>query len=277
MNARSRQRLLSGWLICVSLACSFGCALVPGVPAGPLGGRGIRAGVTYAYAYAPASAETTTPSGAPYTLRGNSEMFRGALPSFVPLRAMVRANPTSFLDVGADIGWMDAGLQLRAGPLDRHSRLPWGIELEWRTGQTTYFDDPLARRARAYRARLELYPALGTFGYLDAFGVLTLGVSTGTRLHYVWGVPAAFDTAQEGPFPAGLLVSRDETRLEASLGAHGSGKMLAVTVALQPWLGLHQGAVRGATCDTCSLEFQSLDVDWGLGLVAGGSLVWQKD
>jgi hypothetical protein len=121
-----------------------------------------------------------------------------------------------------------------------------------------------------------MYPALGTFGHLDAFGVLTLGVSTGTRLHYM-GVPAAFDTVQEGPIPAGLEVSRSETRLEVSLGAHGSGKPLAVTVALQPWLGLHQGAVREASCEGCSLEFQSLDANWGLGLVASGSLVWEKD
>lgn len=252
MKARSRQRPLAGLLILVPLAGILGCALVPGMPAGPLGGRGLRAGVTYAYAYAPASAETTAPSGAPVTLRGNSEMFRGSLPTFVPLRAMVRANPTSFLDVGADIGWMDAGLQLRAGPLDRQRRLPWGIELEWRTGQPTFFDDALARRARAYRARVEVYPALGRLGHLDAFGVLK-------------------------PIPAGLEVSRDETRLEASLGAHGYGKPLAITIAVQPWLGLHQGAVRGASCGGCSLEFQSLDVDWGLGVLAGGSLVWEKD
>lgn len=264
-------------LAVVALACSLGCALTPGVPAGPLAARGVRVGVTYAYAYAPATAQTTDPSGAPYTLRGNSEMFRGPVPSFLPLRAMVRANPTSFLDLGADIGWMDAGLQLRAGPLDRRNRLPWGVELEWRTGQETFFNSAQARRARAYRARFEMYPALGTFGYLEAFGVLTLGVSTGTRLHWLGGIPPRFDTTIEGPIPAGLEASRTDTRLEASLGAHARGKPLAITVALQPWLSLHQGALRGAECDGCSLLLQSLDVDWGLGLVASGSLVWEND
>lgn len=277
MNATCRRPGASRWLLLLAaLSCgATGCALIPGAPAGPLSTRGIRVGATYAYAYAPASAETVQPSGAPYTLRGNSEMFRGPVP-FLPLRAMVRANPTSFLDVGADIGWMDAGLQLRAGPLDKRNDLPWGVELEWRTGQNSFFNYESAQSARVYRARFEMYPAFGNLGTLDAFGVVTLGVSTGTRPHYM-AVPAPFDTIQEGPIPPSLDVSRSETRLEMSLGVHGRGKPVAFTVALQPWLGLHQGAVRDASCSGCSLEFRSLDVDWGLGVIAGGSLVWEKD
>jgi hypothetical protein len=263
-----------------ALLSGVGCAIVPSVPAGPIGGSGVRLGATFAYAYAPATARTLQASGVPYTLRSNSSMFRGLAP-LAPLRAMVRASAGPCLDFGADLGWLDAGLQLRAGQLDARRRLPWGLELEWRTGQLTVFDSAVARQVRIYRARAELYPMLGArFADMDGFGVLTVGVSSGVQHHFMF-VPAVadptVDTTGDGFASSELEVARSETRLEVSLGLHGRGPAGAVTVALQPWLGLHQGAVRDATCAACALELQSLDVPWGLGLVVGGSLVWEKE
>lgn len=252
----------------------LGCALVPGVPAGTIGGRGVRVGGTFAYAYTPAAAQVLQPAGAPATVRANSAMFRGAAP-FIPLRVAARVSPGPFLDVGADVGWIDFGLQLRAGQLDPRRALPWGFELEWRTGQHTPFDHDLARRVRVYRARAELYPALGGGRWRNTFGVLTLGVSTGSMYHFM-DVPEQYDLTNEGPFAAALELSRRETRLELSLGVHGRSRKAVSTVALMPWLALHQGALRGAACGSCTLEPRGLSAPWGFAVVASGSIVWER-
>src|SRR5690349_7414817 len=171
----TRLLLFSAWLGALA-----GCALVTGAPAGPIAGPGVRVGGAYAFAYTPATAQTLQPSGEPYTLRRNGDMYWGLVP-LVPLRAMLRASPWTFVDVGADMGWMDLGLQLRAGDLDARRRWPWGIELEWRTGQRSFFNDQVAERVRIYQARAELYPQLGSWIGSMTYGVLSAGVSTGTR------------------------------------------------------------------------------------------------
>lgn len=116
-------------LLLACLASSIGCALVPGVPAGPLRGPGVRAGLTCGRA----SVSTRQASGEPHTLRGNSAMFRGLVP-LLPTRAMLRASPAPFMDVGADWGWTDAALQLRAGRSTSAAAGP-GASLEGRTAR----------------------------------------------------------------------------------------------------------------------------------------------
>ncbi|HTV21116.1 MAG TPA: hypothetical protein VMG12_20665 [Polyangiaceae bacterium] len=261
-------------LLAALIAGSVGCALVPGVPAGPIRSPGVRAGLTYAYAYGRASARVTQPSGEPTTVRGNGAMFNGLFP-LLPLRAMLRASPAPFVDVGVDWGWTDAALQLRAGPLDAHRRWPWGIELEGRTGRFSPFQTGV-RDVRVLRGRAELYPALGRVGQMDGFGVLTLGASRGTSFHQLF-VPSEFDEVQEGPIPTAIEVSRVETRLEASLGVHGRVPRAAFTIVLQPWFMLAQGAPRDAACTGCSLVLEQLDAPWGVALLASGSLVWDRD
>lgn len=258
-------------LIIGALIGAPGCALVPSVPAGPIGGPSVRLGATGAFAYAPAKAQTVHGAGEPYTLRSNSAMFGGLLP-FFPIRAMLRAAPATFLDVGADVGWMDAGLQLRAGWLDARRKLPLGLELEWRTGEGAIFNDELVHQTRIYRARGELYPKLGQWAAMDMFAVFTLGISTGTMFHFMF-VPAAFDQSFEGPTHVGLGAVRPETRLEVSLGVHGKGRWNAFTVALMPWLALYEGRVTRATCDLCPLELRELSSPWGVSIVASGSFV----
>jgi hypothetical protein len=198
----------------------------------------------------------------------------GASAPFFPLRAMLRASPAPFIDVGADIGWVDAGLQLRAGPLAAGRKLPWGVELEWRTGQLGAYSRDAIRRVRVYGARVEGYPALGAFRGLDVYGALTLGASTGTRGHSMWvtGLPD-LSTGEER---ASLDVAREETRLELSVGVHARGKPMAITVALMPWFALDEGRVRETECTSCELELDGFGAAWGFGLVASGSLVWEK-
>jgi hypothetical protein len=228
----------------------------------------VRVGATYAAAYSPASAQPVQPSGTRQTLHGNGEA-RGVL--LFPLRAMLRMSLGTFMDIGWDLGWRDVGVQLRAGQLDSRRAWPWGIELEWRTHQHIILRDE-ELPIRVYRARAELYPALGKFGSMDAFGVLTVGVSTGTQIHGF-----SLPRAPGDPTWPEFELSQRETRLEMSLGAHGRGKPAAVTLAVLPWLALHQGRTQQA-CDDCgSPQIQSLRVPWGVSLAASGSLVWEKD
>jgi hypothetical protein len=257
------------------LGVTTGCALVTGVPAGPIAGPGARVGGAYAFAYAPATAQTVQPSGEPYTLRRNSAMYWGLVPLW-PLRAMLRLSPGTFMDVGADIGWMDLGLQLRAGQLDARRQWPWGIELEWRTGQRSLFQDDVPRSVRIYQARAELYPRLGSWIGRDTFGVLTAGVSTGTRAHSMFP-PGEFDVTMEGPGGAGFLVARHETRLELSAGAQARDQRAAISVALQPWIALHPGRVLQSACDGCTLSLSSLDAGWGVALVATFQVIWEDE
>jgi hypothetical protein len=179
------------------------------------------------------------------------------------------------MDVRADMGWMDLGLQQRAGELDARRRWPWGIELEWRTGQRSFFNDAVAERVRIYQARAELYPQLGSWIGRSTYGVLTAGVSTGTRAHFMF-VPQQFDLTIEGPAGGGIGVARHETRLELSVGAQARDRRAAMTFALQPWVALHQGRPLLAECDGCSLTFGSLRADWGLALVGTLQVIWEK-
>jgi len=120
-------------------------------------------------------------------------MFRAPVP-LIPIRAMLRASPGPFMDVGVDWGWSDAALQLRAGQLGERRGWPWAIELEGRTGKYSPFR-ARAQQMRVLRARAELYPALGTAGKMDGFGVLTLGASTGTAFHSLAIIRRASDAS----------------------------------------------------------------------------------
>ena len=197
----------------------------------------------------------------------------GGLAPLVPLRAMARFSPASFIDFGADLGWMDLGLQVRAGQLSSHRQLPWGFELEWRTGQLSLFRDSEVRRVRIYRGRFEAYPHLAATSDVDVFGVLTLGASTGTWVHSL--PAAALDPTGDGFGPV-LQVRRPETRLEMSLGVHDRGPRAALTLALLPWLVVDQQSPR-QDCTDCGLEPRSIDLAWGFGVALSGSLALERD
>lgn len=199
-------------------------------------------------------------------------MYGGAAP-LVPLRAMARYSPASFVDFGADIGWMDLGLQLRAGQLSAQRQLPWGFELEWRTGQTSLFRDFEATRARSYRGRFEAYPHLGVTGDVDAFAVLTLGASTGTWVH---SLPAVEIAPTGDGFAAASELRRAETRLEMSLGVHARGPRAALTLAFLPWLVVDHQSPR-QDCADCGFEPLGMNLTWGFGVALSGCLAFTRD
>lgn len=255
---------LSVLVIPVLATALWGCLSVPAVPAGPIRAPGVRLGLAYAYAHAAAETQATLPSGEPYGFSGNSQIYRAWLP--VPTRVMLRYSPASFIDFGGDLALMDMGLQLRAGPLDAHRRIPWGFELEWRIGQA--YRDSLPERARMYRARFEMYPRLGKLGAVDGFGVLTLGASTGTWRHYV-SSPGHAGQSEGYDLPA-LNVLRPETRLEMSIGGHLLGGRAAMTLAFLPWIVVDEQRALKA-CADCGLQYRELDVDWGFAIAISTS------
>lgn len=248
-----------------------GCAHIPGVPAGPAR-PGLSIGVTYAYAHGSAKTLSNDLSGRPYGVTANSQMHLAPFP-LIPLRAMARYSPASIVDFGADVGMLNVGLQLRAGQLGAERKMPWGFELEWRTGQLTAFENSVAEQARMYRGRLEAYPRLATTGDTSVFGLLSLGASTGKWVHYI----QTPDLSQGDGFPGPALEAlRSETRLEASLGIHIRESAGGLTLAVMPWLTLDHGRAQ-QDCVECALELLDLDADWGFAVVLSGSLALSRD
>lgn len=258
-----------------SLAAS-GCALMPGVPAGPIPGVGARLGGTFAHAYGAADVAIREPSGERTEVRGNAALspaYGLDGPVLTPLRLGARVTPTRWLELGADAGILDLGLQLRAGPLDAARAVPWGVELEWRTGHGR-FDSGFVERRRSYRARVEVYPALPLGGAAaDAFGVIAAGASTGRELLQPL-LPPRFDEYGEHFNGIPLEVLRDEARLELAVGAHWLWPVAFLSAVVMPWFTLNDGGVRALGCQDCTpIELESVQSAWGFGIALSGGLV----
>jgi hypothetical protein len=186
----------------------------------------------------------------------------------LPRRAELRVAPVSFVDVGGDIGWLDGGLDARAGIPDLDDwtfagHLAGGL----RSGRVGPFKD--TKGTRSSWVRVELYPRL-----LHPRGRLALafGVHRGLFFHGI-----AYDDPsreQAGLGPRALHVLRQELRLEAALGYHlervpsaGSGLRSKQTVlfALEPYI------VADATCANC--RGTSYHQSWGVSVVARGAVI----
>jgi hypothetical protein len=255
-------------LACVAFGSGCNAALMPGVPAGPITAPGFCIGTGYSYAYAPGTVHAVDPGTVSATVHDNSAMLFGSSPSVLPAGPSFRVAPRRWLDLGVDLTLREIGLRARAGPLDASRALPWGVELEWRTG--SYIPETLMSRRNVVRARVEAYPAL-PFGRSDSgaqhgFGVLALGLSTGTQLLTVNDVPPAY-VVDETPFIAPSFDARRwETRLESAFGLHWLSHDGAYTLAFLPWVRLQQGAIRETECSACYLEILDIESSWGLGI-----------
>lgn len=257
----------------------MGCAvaMMPGMPAGPIARPGIRAGANFSYARAPGTAQATAP-GSSVVVRGNSAMLVGNAVALFPSNMGVRVAPSQSIDLGLDLGWHETGLNVRLGQLAAYRAVPWGVELEWRSGFAGWNgSESLERKRNILRLRTEVYPALRfdgpDSGPSELFGVLAVGVSTGKQLISVRGVPGAFDESgffEAEPSANGL---RWETRLEAAIGVHWLPQPGGFTLVFLPWWRLHQGAILDTECVSCSLDVVSAESSWGFGLGLSG--FWQ--
>jgi hypothetical protein len=201
-----------------------------------------------------------------------------------PSHVGLRAAPVRWLDFGIDLGPLETGLQLRAGPLDAARPLPWGVELEWRSGLLSlanWFrkggELPVALSRNVLRLRGELYPPLGgrspESGLPRSFGMLALGASVGRELASIVNLPRAFESNEaEGPWPSQLLGLRWEARLEAAVGVQlRTEPDHRYMLVLMPWLTLHRGKMNDRDCGGCSLEILEIASGGGLTLALAGS------
>lgn len=265
------------WPALIALALlplSGACALVPNVPAGPIAGSA-RFGGTWVYARAPARVRAS--EGTEVRFRGSGAQYGSTFPSILP-RLGARFSTSDSFDFGFDLSPLELGLQLRGGPLHASRPLPWGIELELRTGATSLFHSDVVRDQNILRVRAELYPPLpfgrAASGLPLAFGVLTLAIGGGRQLVPVLPIPRDHqDSGEEGPLQSSLNVLRNETRLESSVGLHWLVKGGAFTLVTQPWLTLQQGAARASECDGCYLDLIDVDSHWGLSIALSAQLV----
>lgn len=262
----------------LSWAVLAGCAQLPGVPVGPSVGPSVRVGMTAGYAYGPATARLRGPGGT-WQQEGNAANHGSRFPSPLPQRLTARFSTGSWLDVGADIGWTDRALQLRAGPLHAARPLPGGVELEWRVGSTsTFAQDAVVERAQALRARVELYPPL-PFGRTEdglprAFGVLAAGMSQGRHLLTL----AEYGADLQSFFysNAGLMkVLRTETRLELALGLHWRSLPVTSTLVLLPWLTVGRRQAEVSCTDCVNVELERLSASWGVALAVDAGVLFR--
>jgi hypothetical protein len=277
----SVQKAIAAGTVCVTL-CGCAAALTPGVPAGPISAPGLRIGSGYSYAQAPGTAHGVDRDAGPVTVHGNSAMLWGRAISIFPAGLLFRVAPRQWFDVGVDLGIRESALQLRAGQLAASRALPWGVELEWRTGSYIYERDELFTRRNVVRLRAEAYPEL-PLGRSDSgsagFGVLALGLSTGTQLLTINQVPNRYVE------PESSDIVRDpsfdelhwETRLEGALGLHLGTQRGGYTLVFLPWLKLHQGAPIATECVSCTLylDLSGVESSWGFGVALNG--MWQVE
>lgn len=274
-RARSARRSGATEAAFSGLLGIVGCARLPGVPAGPITGPAVRLSTAVAYTHVPATVEIHEPEGEPRAFDANTGVHDGPwLP--IPLRLAGRVSLARWMDIGGDVGWVEKGLQLRAGPLDARRSLPWGVELEWRTEDSSS-DDDATLHGHTYRARFEAYPALplgsSQPGLPHAFGVVTAGISSGTRLLSPL-MPPRFDRNGESTIGIPLTALRRETRLELGLGLHWLSLPTFFTVMLMPWVGLDRGNLRGVSCENCTpLELDRMDGSWGLSIALSSGVV----
>lgn len=179
-----------------------------------------------------------------------NEVYWGDL-GVLPRRAEVRIAPIAWADVGLDLGWLDAGAELRFGlPASPERLLAGNLALGGRSGKLGLFDD--TEDTWSLYARLEAYPELHSSAKRpDARGhvarttgrlVSAVGLDTGAfyrgESYDRSDAPASF-----GP-PEHHRVDH-ELRLEAAAGYHlmlhrHSDKYTWIQATVQPYTVLHK-------------------------------------
>jgi hypothetical protein len=170
-------------------------------------------------------------------LEGTSDHYWSNL-ALPPRRIELRVSPVSFADVGADIGWLDGGLDLRIGVPARRGEL-WAGNLAFgvRSGEAGPFKD--TKRTYSYWARTELYPLLNESGgalQKSRRAVLSLGLNVGAFYHQLDRPASASEEDEDGLGFHAVQLIRDELRVEAAAGVVLLNERASVLIALEPYL-----------------------------------------
>ncbi len=256
---------LLGTALAATLAIT-GCALTGAAPGGPLRARTTtQIQPSWALAYGPASA---TVGGARVT--GNAESYGGTKAEAIPLpmRLGLRQSLGSAVEVGGDVGWLDSGVELRAGPPGGAGAYPIAIAAGVRRGP---FPFDVGEKTLSGHARFEIYPDLSAAHDGSLRLALSAGVGFGSFAHSLTLPDSYRFTDGDAPdFDAfGAIVVRPETRLELGIGIHRRAPGGALEITLLPWVVLDSGAPSKLTCSRCNNNLAVTDYSqsWGLSLL----------
>jgi hypothetical protein len=193
---------------------SAGCAAAPPGPRGPLSEAGVQFALDWSVAVASARYSRTPDQGN----TGSSSDYYGVNLPLPPRRLEARLAPVSWADIGADLGWIDGGVDVRFGVPAAAGRFFAGnVALGLRSGKA----GPVQRtkQTHSYWARVEAYPLLRETRNDSHRALVALGLNSGVFYHEVPITPFADDQADAGGFTDySTRIYREEVRLEAALG-----------------------------------------------------------
>jgi len=176
-------------LLVLAAVAVAGCALTAPVPGGPVRtNRVTQLQPSWAVAYGRASANV---GGA--RVSGNGQTFGGPTPwgAPIPIRLGLRQALGSAIEASGDWGWVDAGLELRAGSPEGAWLIPMAISVGLRSGSILAIPSSdsggvgIALKQGTYerRLRVEAYPEMSTRLLGAVRLLLSAGVSWGAFAH----------------------------------------------------------------------------------------------
>lgn len=262
---RSAGRHLEWGALMLALWWIAGCAAgLPG-PRGPLRGPGVQVAGDYQFAFSHARA--TLPDGE--VTRGTSDHYWSPIAVF-PQRFEVRGAILPWFDVGADVGWLDGGVDARLG-LPAAPGVRWAMQVAGgvRSGAPGAYQDTNSTNARWLR--LEAYPLirerrLGDGSVSQIRAILSVGASDGRFGHQLDDPRPDPDAHTDSIGPHALWVERQETHVDLALGADFFGHPASATVFAQGY------AVVDSSCVDCD-DVATYSQGWGASLVLRGALI----
>ncbi len=242
-----------------------GCALTGAAPGGPLhAGTTTQVQPSWAFAYGPASANVGGTHITGNAQNGGGPSTQG-LP--LPLRIGVRQSLGGAVEASADLGWLDSGVELRAGTPGGTGAFPIAIAAGVRRGGFAF---DVGEKTFEGHARFEIYPDLSGAHDGSLRLALSAGVGAGSFAHSL-ALPESYRAMGDAPNvdPFGAIVVRPEVRLELGIGIHRRGPGRALEITLLPWVVLDSGAPTEAICSGCGSAPAITDFSqsWGLSLV----------
>jgi hypothetical protein len=247
-------------LLPVSLAA---CALTAPVPAGALRpGTTTQIAPSWAIAYGAGSATVGETR-----IHGNGQTYGGptGVGSFLPLRLALRQSIGGVADVGGDVGWLDAGVDVRVGTNDQ-SDVPFSIMAGVRSGQIAFH---IGEKTHEWRAQVEVDPRLSQGADRSTRLILAAGIAGGSFAHAIMLPDGLRSEGGDAPNfdPPGAIFVRPEIRLELGVGLDVRRPQAAASFVLAPWILLDSQAPTRTACSDCQMAIGEFSQSWGLALI----------
>ena len=242
-----------------------GCAAAPPGPRGPLSEAGAQFAIDWSVAVG--KARLARPGRA--VNKGTADYYGLNFP-IPPRRLEGRLAPVSWADLGADLGWLDGGVDVRVGVPAAAGRFFAGnLALGMRSGRPGPIRE--TKGTHSFWGRLEAYPLLAESSQGSQRGVVALGLNGGVFYHQV-SEAAESDEGDEGSFgfDDGTPIFRRELRLEAAVGYFVKPATLAaLLIAVEPYWVVRGNDGSGGPPGTTFREA------WGVVFVLSGSFFFR--